>query len=251
MSQFASVVRKIFGMAGQASQQINTAKSKIKKDLDTTVETKVQPGVRVKYNFDFFNDGINTYKRLIRLQRIMIILIILLMPFYLSTHKRDNRFFPTTSEGRVVPNVELYEPNIGEPNLVSWLTNAATKSFNMGFHDYNRRLRESSQYYTRRGWSEFTEFLNQEKFFRALKGNNALITAYPQIAPIIQNQGVETLPDGERRYFWELKLVIQVIYLAGGNPGKNYDITVTVVRVPKLENGIGISIDKWQVTRAR
>lgn len=214
-------------------------------DFQTTLP--VRSAKRAMYSFDFEADGQRSLRLIIWLQRIIIVLLLSILPFYLGVHKIENRYFGTTDEGRIIPNTPLDAPNIGTPSLVSWVAQATTDSLNMSFHDYNRRLRNASVHFTRKGWSQFTQFLNDQRFFNRLKRGRALIRTQPAIAPILQDQGVFIDAKGQRRYYWRLKLSLQTEYIAASPERRTYEMFVNVIRVPKLENGKGISIDEWTV----
>lgn len=204
---------------------------------------------RVVYHMDFLKDGRRSIGHVILFQMIIICMLIALLPYYLATHAIENRYFATTAEGRITPNVGLDQPNIGISNLVSWLSQASAKALTLSYNDYNRRLREASEHFTRRGWRDFTQSLNDEKILRMLKRYRALITTQPLSAPVLLDQGIMVDPDGKRRYFWRFRLNLTsgIIGVGKGTINRNYKIIITVVRVPKLENGKGISIDKWEI----
>ena len=249
MSDLKNIIGKIQTSSKEVLKKIRSVNSEIKNELSTQVAVKARSGQRVTYNFDYKTEGGHSLKRLIWIQRLIIISIIALFPFYLSTHTIDNRYFGTTDEGRIIPDVELREPNIGNANLVSWVSQSITESLKMGFHDYNRRLRDSSYHYTRKGWAEFTEFLNDARIFRRLKRGQALMSAQPSIAPIVENQGVFTDASGTKRYYWDLRVRMRVTFISSQSNSDSYEFVTRVIRVPKLENGLGISIDSIRIDR--
>lgn len=218
----------------------------ITKGLSYHSYVRMRPGARVGYHFDYRQEGQTIAGWVIWIQRAIILLMIAMFPFYLSIHKIDNFFFGTTKEGRVIIDAPLREPNIGTANLAAWISQAATQSLTMGFHDYNRRLRNASQHYTRKGWGDFTEFLNRERIFRSFKRSNSLILSQPATAPIVQDQGFVRDKNGAERYFWDIKLSMQMVFVGKQSDNRQYDILVRVLRVPKLESGMGISIDSWR-----
>lgn len=218
-------------------------------DSDGKARERRRANSRVVYHFDYERDGAISIRRIVWAQWIVIALLLAVFPFYLSLHKIENRFFPTTLEGRLIPDVALREQNIGAANLVSWLSQAASSSLSLGYHDYTRRLRQSSQYFTRKGWADFTEFMNDQRIFRRIKRNKSLITTEPTTAPIIQDQGVYIDSDGVERYFWQMKLNVRMTFREGQSDTITLPIQVRIVRVPKLESGMGISIDQWRIDR--
>ena len=210
-------------------------------------QVAVRPSKQSVYLDDYQVDGQRALHKIIWLQRVVIGMLCCVLYFYLSVHIVENRYFPTTEEGRIIPNVGLDEPNIGTPSLVSWISRATTDALNLSFHDYNRRLRDASDHFTRAGWAEFTEFLNDQQLFRRLKRGKALIKTSPATAPILQDQGVYIDAEGNRRYFWRLKMSLTMGFVAVQAELRTIEVLITVIRVPKLENGKGISIDTWEL----
>lgn len=222
----------------------------LEKDLEYELPVKAREGMRISYLYDFSRDGERFLKHFIWVQRAIILMILGLFPFYLSTHVKENFFFPTTTQGRIVPDVPLSEPNIELAGLASWLSGVLTKSMSIGFHDYNRRLRQVTGNYTRDGWQDFTDFLDDERIFRLLNTKQALIVASPLIAPLKEDAGLDT-SHSPPRYFWRMKVRYRIEFVNKANLIKTVDAIVTVVRVPKLENGLGISIDGFEVISSK
>ena len=222
-------------------------KKKIEQFFDSYVKTKTLK--RAGYNINFSRDGARVLPVIIAIQAFIIFLLIVLLPTYLSIHKIQDLFFPSTQEGRIVPNTPLSEPNIGTPHLVSWMSGAISDSLNLSFNDYERRLRKASGYFTRTGWSQFTSFLNDEKIMRRLQRERILINTQPTTAPVVIDQGIEEAPGGKRRYFWKMRVSLRLQSRSETGYNFGYDAVVKIVRVPKLENGLGISIDGWSAQR--
>lgn len=222
----------------------------VERDLEHEIPVHIKPGMHSVYKLDFTQDGERFLKHFIWIQRVLIVMILALFPFYLNIHQKENRYFPTTIEGRLVPDVELSEPNIEKANLASWVSSVLTKSMSIGYHDYNRRLRSVSGNYTRNGWQEFTNFLEEQRLFRQLNRDRALMQAVPRIAPILEEKGIDDTV-APPRYYWRLEVRYRLDFLQTMSQTKSFEILVTVVRVPKLENGIGIAIDGWRVLRVK
>ncbi len=91
--------------------------------------------------------------------------------------------------------------------IMSWVAQATSEVMTFGFHDYQRRLQQSSRHFTRRGWETFTTALNQSKIIDGMTAGKQVLTAQPRSAPILLKEGVFN-----GRYRWIVKLPVQVTY---------------------------------------
>ena len=82
---------------------------------------------------------------------------------YISTSHSVDRYFATTADGRIMQLVPLDQPNMATAALMSWVAQATSEVMTFGFHDYQRRLQQSSRHFTHHGWETFTAALNNCK----------------------------------------------------------------------------------------
>ncbi len=189
----------------------------------------------------FYRDGYRNLTRLVLIQGMAIIGLIVGLVVAVSMSKPQDRFFATTSDGRLVRMIPLGQPNLNDAAIVSWSARAASEIMTFGFHDYQRRLQESSTYFTRRGWQSFTEALDRARIIEAVEENQQIVTAAPQQAPVIIQQG---LVNGIYRWIVELPLI--VTYQAGAaQQSNNVKVRMIIVRVSTLDNPSGIGIQQW------
>lgn len=189
----------------------------------------------------YYRDGYRNLTRLVLIQSLAIIGLILGLVLAISMSEPQDRFFATTSDGRLVRMVPLSQPNLNDAALVSWSARAASEIMTFGFHDYQRRLQESSTYFTRRGWQSFTEALDRARIIEAVEKNQQIVTAAPRQAPVIIQQG---LVNGVYRWIVELPLI--VTYQAGGaQQSSSVNVRLIVVRVSTLDSPSGIGIQQW------
>lgn len=189
----------------------------------------------------FYRDGYRNLIRLVLIQSLAVIGLIIGLIFSISMSKPQDRFFATTSDGRLVRMIPLGQPNLNDAALVSWAARAASEIMTFGFHDYQRRLQESSTYFTRRGWQSFTEALDRARIIEAVEKNQQIVTAAPQAAPVIIQQG---LVNGI--YRWVVELPIIVTYQSGAAQQSNVvNVRLIIVRVSTLDSPSGIGIQQW------
>lgn len=211
-------------------------------DADAAAAKDEQTGLgRVVVRNEFYRDGYRSLLRLSLLQGLTILGLLGAMYFVIQVNQPENRYFATTEDGRLVPMVPLNEPNLSTPALMSWTAQAATEVMTFGFNDYRRRLQEASRNFTRRGWESFTTALQRARIIEMVEANQQVVTAAPQGAPIIVNEGLVA-----GRYQWEIQLPMALTYQSGAKTRKDsLLVTLVVVRVPRLENANGVGIEQW------
>ncbi len=190
---------------------------------------------------EYYRDGYRALQKVVMGLVICVILLIGAMFYVISVHQPQDRYFATTVDGRLVPMVSLSQPNLSSPALMSWVAQAATEVLTFGFHDYRRRLQESSRNFTRTGWESFTGALERSSILEMVQNNRQVVTAAPRAAPVLLWEGLEN-----GRYTWRIEVPLIVTYQSGQQrKTDSLRVTLTVVRVPKLESPNGVGIEQW------
>ena len=215
---------------------------KLKKpDPRTVAETNTPLGNVVIRN-QFYRDGYRTLVKIALFQGIAVLALILTFVIFLNIYTPTRTYFATTEDGRVVPMIPLSQANLSRPALLSWAAQAATETMTFGFHDYRRRLQESSRHFTRRGWNSFTRALQDSGMIETVTDNRQVITAIPRTAPTILAEGL--MPNGV--YRWEVEMPMLITYELGATrQSDQMNIRLVIVRVPKLESANGVGIEQW------
>jgi len=167
------------------------------------------------------------------------ILVCLIIYFYLD--KPPPIVFPVDADMRVQRPVPLDTPYLSTPDLLQWVADVFPKSFTLDFNHYNDQLKGNSQYFTSDGWTAFLNQLNIYANYNNVQAYKVFITATPNSAPYILREGV--LP-GSGKYGWWVQIPVTINY-AGFKPPPSVNLTyqILVVRVPTLNNLVGVGID--------
>lgn len=190
---------------------------------------------------EFYRDGYRLALRVAVVQSFVILGLIAAMFYVVKVHQPENRYFATTEDGRLIPMVSLIQPNLSTPALMSWVAQATTETMTFGFNDYRRRLQEASRNFTAKGWENFTKALQGARIIETIEKNTQVITAAPRGAPTLISEG---LVGG--RYQWVVKIPMSLRFQSGDKrSNKNWEVTLVVVRVPRLESPNGIGIAQW------
>jgi intracellular multiplication protein IcmL len=190
---------------------------------------------------EFYRDGYRSILRLAVFQSMVILGLVGLCFFIVHVHQPENRYFATTEDGRLIPMIALTEPNLSTPALMSWVAQASTEVMTFGFNDYRRRLQEASRNFTRRGWESFTQALQKSRIIESVEANQQVVTSAPQGAPILEREGVVG-----GRYQWVIQIPMILSYQSGAKTrSDSLLVTLTVVRLPRLESPNGVGIEQW------
>ncbi len=189
----------------------------------------------------FYRDGYRILKFAMVLQASIILLLGLVILYMVMSKKIEYVYFATTGDGRLVKMSPLYEPNLSAPAIVSWAAQAAAQTMTFGFHDYRKRLQESSRFFTRPGWGKFAEALEASGIMAGVEENRQVVMAIPSSAPTIIQEGIVN-----GRYEWLLEIPMNVTYKSGDNVRMTKPLVrLKIVRVAQLENPHGIGIEQW------
>jgi len=213
-----------------------------KKAPETKAEDKDLSGLaRTVLRNEFYRDGYRLALRVSVIQSFIILGLIGAMFYVIHVHQPENRYFATTEDGRLIPMVQLNQPNLSNPALMSWVAQASTEIMTFGFNDFRRRLQESSRFFTRRGWESFSGALQQARILESIEANSQVVTAAPSGAPILRSEGVVS-----GQYQWVVEIPMVLSYQSGSKKRADYwVVTLVIVRVPRLESPNGVGIAQW------
>ena len=190
---------------------------------------------------EFYRDGYRRLQKIALAEALAILGLILVLALTISVTKGKDRFFATTSDGRLLQMVPLDQPNLPTAKLISWAAEAATEIMTFGFNDYRKRLQESSRFFTHPGWQSFNDALHKSNLLQLMAQNEQVLTAVPREAPVVVQEGIV-----HGVYRWYVQLPLNVTYQVGTRSDNRPQlITMAIVRVSTLETPDGVAIDQW------
>jgi intracellular multiplication protein IcmL len=256
-SPLTKLLQSIFGGAKKNQDQAGTAKPAASKPNSAPGKTAAAakapatsaavmgPLAAVVVRNEFYRDGFRNMLRIAIAESVIIVALILTFIVYINASKPQDHYFATTADGRIMQLVPLNLPNMGTSALVSWAAQASTEVMTFGFHDYQRRMQQSSRHFTRHGWENFTNALQKSRIIESIENSKQVVTAQPSSAPILIQEGVFN-----GKYRWVVDLPLTVTYQAGAaSRTDSLMIRLVIDRVPSLENPNGVGIEQWIATQ--
>ena len=202
------------------------------------------PLMTVVMRNEFYRDGFRNMMRIAVAEAIIIVVIIVTFIAYMNSSRPQDHYFATTADGRIMQLVPLDLPNMGTAALMSWVAQASTEVMTFGFHDYQRRLQNSSRNFTRHGWESFAAALQKSRIIESVEAGQQVVTAQPRSAPVLVQEGVFN-----GKYRWVVDLPLNVRYQSGtAVRNDTLNIRLVIDRVPSLENPNGVGIEQWIAT---
>jgi intracellular multiplication protein IcmL len=190
---------------------------------------------------EFYRDGFRNLIKIAILEALIIVGLILTLIVFMTNEKPLDRYFATTADGRIMQLVPLDQENMSPAALMSWVAQSATEVMTFGYHDYQRRLQQSSRHFTKPGWESFTGALQKAGVIDSVQAQQQVVTAAPISAPILVQKGVLN-----GRFRWLLQMPLMITYKGTGTQRVDkVNLNLVVERVPSLENPAGVGIAQW------
>lgn len=188
---------------------------------------------------DYYRDSFGKLM-LIMAAMVLAIVILLLTSFYLYMSEPPPTTFPVYNEWRVQPDVPLEQAYLDTPTLLQWVSDTLREVFNFDFIHYNEQLKDSASNFTDDGWRIFLDQLNNYAHYNEIQSKKMFINSAPDSAPTLLNPGGILLG----RWAWWVQAPIVINYIGNeGRSTKTLMLQVLVVRVPTLNNLMGVAID--------
>jgi intracellular multiplication protein IcmL len=203
------------------------------------------PLMTVVVRNEFYRDGFRNLIKIAIAEAVIIVALIITFIAYIDTVRSQNHYFATTADGRIMTLLPNDVANMGDAELLSWVSQAASDIMTFGYHDYQRRLQNCIRYFTRRGWETFSDALLKSRVIESVQALQQVVSAEPRSAPILIQKTVFN-----NKYRWIVKLPLKVTYQSGTETRvDNPDVTLVIDRVASLENPKGVAIEQWISTQ--
>ena len=190
------------------------------------------------------------YRRLCFILLLLTMIMVGLIGFviYKSKTMPATRYFPTTSDGRVIPIVNLTLPLQTPEFVLDWTVQSLLDLYSFDYVTYRRSLQEAQSFFTLKGYTNFMKALVASTNLEAVKAKKQVVFAEVTGTPKITREGQISAVEP---YSWDLEIPLLITY-----QNSESDIIkqrgVGLVRVERAstlryEAGIAISQSVFQV----
>jgi intracellular multiplication protein IcmL len=161
--------------------------------------------------------------------------------FWQVAHPAQPAYFATDNSGKITPLYSLSQPIISQSSLLEWATRASVTAYSYNFVEYEAQLQRAGNFFTPRGWANFTSALKSSRNLETVIVKKLVATAVPTGAPVILNRGVLG-----GRYSWKVKIPILVNYQSASTQfQQSLTVIMIIKRVPNVNDPKGIAIDQF------
>jgi len=158
------------------------------------------------------------------------------------------RYVPVSTNGLVLPQVPLTQPNHPDEYVVEWTIDALTRLYSFDFLNYRSQLQDAQKNLTAMGWESFQNSMKESNNFAAILGNQFVLTAVPTGAGRVVDKGLV-----DDAFTWTVEFPMLISYRAaarGSNAinsegrviSDSLNMRVTVSRVGVFLNHTGLGI---------
>ncbi|MGE4350934.1 MAG: DotI/IcmL family type IV secretion protein [Bdellovibrionales bacterium] len=175
---------------------------------------------------------------------IFLIIVVIAVEPYLHPIKRYRAILSDTTR-KEIPLVPLYEPNLTDSAVLSWVESSITEILTFGFGDFDRMILSQKYRFTDDGWISFVQSLVKQNMREDFKMRQLVLTTAPADAPVIVSKGL----DADLDYVWTVEMPIIMTYTTNNNVrmGDTKIVRLMVARVPAVKNVRGIGIKQWEM----
>ncbi len=170
----------------------------------------------------------------------VISILVVLLIFFLQYTRSQEHYYATSSAGRNIPMQPLKEFNVSPRSLLNWSMVAVTNAYTMDFVNYDKSLKQVSDFFTKNGYEKFMQSLNASGRLQDIIANKLIASAVVVDSPIILREGKVG-----NSYLWEIQLPIAITYQGASVQVYKQWLAVNLVikKVPTSEARKGIGID--------
>lgn len=143
--------------------------------------------------------------------------------------------------------VHRLNPPLNEPHnadkMRQWLAAAIGETFSFSYRDYQRRLQESTKYFTKNGWISFATYLQGARLIENIEKKQLDVQAQFMSDPVITYEGI-TPRRGRYRWIFEVPIKVSYSHQSEVISQDKLHVRLIIDRVPILENDLGAAIEK-------
>lgn len=154
-------------------------------------------------------------------------------------HRPLPTFYASESNGKRMILQPQDSPSLRPATILRFASKAAVAAYTFDFVNYKQEIDEARVYFTSDGWSSYLASVSE--VLKRITENKLFVSAVVDGAPIISNEG-----ELDGVYSWRVQIPFLVNYQSAQTAEKSrYTVLITVVRIPTVDNPVGIGIDSF------
>lgn len=148
-------------------------------------------------------------------------------------------YLALTPDDQITQDVPLEKPNLPQNVMLNWVNDVITSTLTFNFRNVQRVLDNARPAYTSTGYATLLAMLKEKDILQNLQQEKWVYNCFATSAPQIQDERV--IND---RYTWTVLIPIRIqLDNMKQSIGKEWKVTLKVVRVPTLVAPMGFQID--------
>lgn len=192
----------------------------------------------------FYRDGFNKVI-FVLLGYLLAITLLILTALYIYLSLPKPIAFLVDADWHVQPPVSLSQPYLTDSDLLQWTSDVLQRIFVFDYYHYEQQLQAATKYFTQNGWRAYSAQVNSFANKNNLQVNRLFTTTAPLSAPIIKDRGFVS-----GRYGWWVEMPLSISYAGFKRAdSQSFTLNVLVVRVPTMNNLIGVGIENMIVSK--
>ena len=155
--------------------------------------------------------------------------------------------FATNQNDQVIAPVPLDKPSISSAALNNWINEAVQLGFNFNYSNQPAIAPKLTEYMSDKAVAVYNAFFVQNEFLRQLTDKKIIVSVLARSAPMVEESGVV---DG--RYAQKVTMDVDFTYSnMKFKKSESKKLIFLVLRVPEIENPIGITIYRFEINDVR
>ncbi len=153
-------------------------------------------------------------------------------------HRPLPSFYATQPNGQRMTLQPQDLPNMVSDTILHFACKAAVAAYTFDFVNYKAEIGLARTYFTDAGWDDYLNSV--AGVVRGIAQNKLFVTGVVNGTPVISNQG-----DIDGVYSWRVQIPFLVTYQSAQTAEqRKFTVLITVVRVPTVDDPLGIGIDQ-------
>ncbi len=185
----------------------------------------------------------NQYRKLLKLLLILIIICATLSAVlsFLLWSAKPAKYYASTNTGNVVALSPLSSPVVTQDYVLQWAELVARSAYTLDFGTYESQLQKTSQYFTPEGWQAFNEALKTSSLLDTVINEKLAVSVVVNGPAVMINRYIR-----HGRFTWEIQMPLLMSYTSANmTKKKQIYVSMTVTRVPELEEARGIAVTNF------